>query len=98
MAAMDIEGHPMQNVIEDILKIGIKGLENDPTGRFYPNHQITRAEFALMLQDVLVQVTRDQSIETRYIGESSPFPDVRPDLIITMLPESSRFTQPHASS
>ena len=80
MAAMDIEGHPMQNVIEDILKIGIKGLETDPTGKFYPNHQITRAEFALMLQDVLVQVTRDQSIETRYIGESSPFPDVRPDL------------------
>ena len=49
-----------------------------------------------MLQDVLVQVTRDQSIETRYIGESSPFPDVRPDLYYN----AARVvvSQPHASS
>ena len=78
--ATDIEGHPMQNVIEDILKLGVRGLENDPAARFYPNKQITRAEFALMIQDVLVKVSRDRKIETQFIGEPSPFPDVRPDL------------------
>jgi len=78
--ATDIEGHPMQNVIEDILRLGVRGLENDPAARFFPNKKITRAEFALMIQDVLVKVSRDRKIETQFIGESSPFPDVRPDL------------------
>ena len=80
LASTDIEGHPMQSVIETILKLGVRGLENDPTASFHPNKKITRAEFALMIQDVLVKVSRDRTIETQFIGETSPFPDVRPDL------------------
>jgi len=34
----------------------------------------------LMIQDVLVKVSRDRKIETLFIGETSPFPDVRPDM------------------
>jgi len=80
LASNDIEGHPMQSVIETILKLGVRGLENDPTASFHPDQKITRAEFALMIQDVLVKVSRDRKIETQFIGETSPFPDVRPDM------------------
>ena len=80
LASTDIEGHPMQSVIETILKLGVRGLENDPTASFHPDQKITRAEFALMIQDVLVKVSRDRKIETKFIGETSPFPDVRPDM------------------
>ena len=80
LVSTDIEGHPMQNVIEKILKLGVSGLGNDPKARFNPDKEISRAEFAMMIQDVLVKVSRDRKIATQFIGETSPFPDVRPDV------------------
>jgi hypothetical protein len=29
-----------------------------------------------LIQDLLIRITRDASLSTRYIGERSPFPDV----------------------
>ena len=41
---------------------------------------ITRAEFALMVEGILVKVTGETVIRTKFIGQPSPFPDVRNDL------------------
>ena len=67
-----------------MMKWGVRGLEPvyDPTTRaflFKPDIGLTRKEFALILEDVLIKLTGDQKIATAYFGqERSPFPDVRP--------------------
>ena len=74
--AIDIKGHPMENTILEILKLGVKGLESNPAHQFLPDQKMTRAEFALIVQDIVVKVTRDKNLETQFFGQLSPFPDV----------------------
>ena len=38
-----------------------------------------------MLEDVLIQVTQDSAQSTRFVGDTSPFVDVRPDAYYTTL-------------
>ncbi len=78
--AVDINGHPMEAAIKQIMAMQIKGLSPDPSHKFYPDQEYKRAEFAQLLQDILIKITRDNSLATRYVGESSPFPDVGPDV------------------
>ncbi len=77
--AVDISGHPMERAILEIIKYGVKGLEPDPAHKFYPDQKIKRAEFSLMVQDILVKVTKNSGLETQFMGQASPFPDVRSD-------------------
>ena len=76
----DIINHPLRSDIEEVLRLGVAGLEVSPRGRFLPNEVITRAEFALMVEDILAKVTGEKDLKTRFIGQNSPFPDVRSDL------------------
>ncbi|MRR15917.1 MAG: hypothetical protein EG826_05615 [Deltaproteobacteria bacterium] len=78
--AKDIADHPLKADIEGILEIGVRGLENYPDGNFHPGEIITRAAYAMMLEDILIKVTGDNALATRYIGSASPFPDLRADL------------------
>lgn len=78
--AKDIADHPMRADIEGILEIGVRGLENYPDGNFHPGEIVTRAAYAMMLEDVLIKVTGDNALATKYIGSTSPFPDLRADL------------------
>lgn len=78
--AVDISGHPLEAAIKEVMALGIKGLSADPSHKFYPDQEFKRAEFALLLQDILIRITRDNSMATRFIGEASPFPDVNPDI------------------
>lgn len=78
--ALDIGGHALEDTIREIIKLKVKGLEPDPSHKFYPNKEITRGEYALMIQDILVKVTGDPTIQTKYIGTDSSFPDVRSDV------------------
>ncbi len=66
--------------IEGILGIGLRGLENYPDGNFHPGELVTRAAFAMMLEDILIKVSGDNSLATKFIGSTSPFPDLRADL------------------
>lgn len=75
--ATDIDQHPLRSDIEEILRIGVRGLEASPQHLFNPDKKVSRAEYALMLEDILIQVTKDATLSTRFIGESSPWPDVR---------------------
>ena len=79
LSAMDIETHPLRTDIEEVLALEIRGLEADSRKLFYPNQKITRAEFAIMMEDILIQITQNPKLSTRFFGESSPFTDVRND-------------------
>lgn len=76
----DIGNHPLKADIEGILKLGVRGLEAYPDGSFKPDLPIDRAAYALMLEDILIKVTGDNTLATRFIGQTSPFPDLRADL------------------
>lgn len=80
LTAQDIAGHPLKADIEGILAIGVRGLEINPQGNFEPAGALNRAEYALMIEDILIKVTGDNALATKFIGSTSPFPDLRSDL------------------
>lgn len=80
VTAKDIADHPLKADIEGILEIGVRGLENYPDGNYHPAEIITRAAYAMMLEDILIKVTGDNALATKFIGSNSPFPDLRADL------------------
>lgn len=80
ITAQDIANHPLKADIEGILEIGVRGLENYPDGNFHPAEIVTRADYAMMLEDILIKVTGDNALATKFIGSTSPFPDLRADL------------------
>ncbi len=78
--AVDINGHPLESAIKEVMSLGIKGLGADPSHKFYPDQEFKRAEFAQLLQDLLIKIARDPALATRFVGEPSPFPDVNPNV------------------
>jgi Tfp pilus assembly protein PilF len=77
--ATDIENNWLKPSIETVLKLQVRGLEAGPNHTFEPDKLITKAEFALMLEDILIKVSGDEKLATKYIGTTSLFPDVRND-------------------
>jgi len=78
-AATDIADHWLKPSIETVLKLQIRGLEAGPDHKFEPEKLITKGEFAVMLEDILIKVTGDDKLATKFIGTTSPFPDMRND-------------------
>ena len=76
----DIANHPLRADIEGMLRVGMRGLELYPDGSFRPDDVVDRASYAMMIEDILVKITGDNALATRFIGGSSPFPDLRADL------------------
>jgi len=80
----DVLGAPCKTEILDILKWNIRGLEPvyDKTTKselFMPGAPVSRKEMALVLEDVLIKITGDGALASRYLGQgSSPYPDVAP--------------------
>lgn len=78
----DIMGSQFKDEILTLMKWGVRGMEPvyDETTRAYlfrPSEPVTRKEFALVLEDVLVKLTGDQSLASAFFGhERSPYPDV----------------------
>ena len=79
-SAADISGHPLRADIEEMIRIGMRGLEVYPDGNFRPDELVVRASYAMMIEDILVKITGDNALATRFIGGSSPFHDLRADL------------------
>jgi tetratricopeptide (TPR) repeat protein len=76
----DIEDHVLRADIEAAINMGIKGLQTFPDGNFMPDTKVTRAEYAMMIEDILITITGDTALATQFIGTPSPFPDLRSDL------------------
>ncbi|MBE9551769.1 MAG: S-layer homology domain-containing protein [Proteobacteria bacterium] len=78
--ATDIADYVLKTDVDAVIAIGIHGLEPYPDHTFRPNEKITRANYAVMIEDILIKVTGDQKLATKFIGSESPFPDLRNDL------------------
>jgi len=79
-AATDVQNHVLRTDIETIMRLGVRGLEPSPDHKFFPSEKITRAAYALMIEDILIKVSGDEKLATKFIGSKSPFPDLRNDL------------------
>jgi tetratricopeptide (TPR) repeat protein len=76
---VDAKDHPLKADIEAIIRIGMRGLEVYPDGKFRPDDYVTRAVYAMMIEDIVVTVSHDQGVSVKYVSSPSPFPDVRND-------------------
>lgn len=79
MLASDIAPHPLREDIISVLEFEVRGLEVFADGTFQPERPLTRAEAALIAEDIYVRARNDNSMATRYVGTVSPFSDVRGD-------------------
>ena len=77
--ATDIARHPRKTDIEEVIRIGIRGLDLYPDGTFRPDEQLDRASYAMIIEDILIKVLGDPSLATRFIGIPSPFIDLQAD-------------------
>lgn len=75
----DAAGHPLRQDIALVLELGVKGLGRLPDGTFRPNEPLTRAEAAMVWEDVIVRATGDAALATVYVGGASPFADLGSD-------------------
>jgi tetratricopeptide (TPR) repeat protein len=78
--ATDIQNHVLRTDIETVLRLGVRGLEPSPDHKFFPSEKINRAAYAMMIEDILIKVSGDEKLATKFIGSKSPFPDLRSDL------------------
>lgn len=79
----DVVNHMFEPEILTVLKWHVRGLQPSYDARtradlFYPDKPMTRKELALVLEDVLIKLTGDESMSTKYMGQSnSLYPDVK---------------------
>ena len=78
--ATDISDHVLRHDINTVIRMGVRGLEPYPNHTFRPDEKISRASYAMMLEDILIKATRDEGLATRFFGNVSPFPDLGNDL------------------
>jgi hypothetical protein len=78
--ATDIATHPLKADIDTVIKLGVRGLEPSPDHKFEPSKPLLKAEYAIMLEDIMVRITGDTKLATQFFGQKSPYPDVRPDM------------------
>ncbi len=78
--AKDIMEHPLLKDIEGVLETGVRGLENDPKGNFKPGEIISRGEYAIILEGILIKITGEKNLAGRYVNSKSLFPDVPSDM------------------
>ena len=80
----DVRDNLFKPEILIVVKWGLRGLEPmyDGTSRaylFYPNKPISRKQLAFVLEDILIKITGDESLASKYYGQTnSPYPDVLP--------------------
>lgn len=79
MAATDIENHVLKADIGEVIKLNLRGLSPYPDHTFRPDEWITRANYAILVEDIIIAVSGDEKLATKFIGSPSPFPDMRND-------------------
>lgn len=79
LGVTDIADHPLRANIEAVIELGVKGMEPYPDHTFQPQAPMSKAEVAMIFEDVIIRATGKQELATRFIGQESPFPDVRND-------------------
>ena len=72
----DIREHGLSKDIEKVLLMNIRELRRRPDGSFGPDEYVSRAEYAVMMADIIVRVRNEPSLTTQYAGVPSPFRDI----------------------
>jgi len=72
----DIEDSPLRTDILKVVDMGVKGLQPYPDHTYRPQQPMSKAEVAMLYEDIIIRATGDTSLATRYIGDESRFPDV----------------------
>lgn len=75
----DLAGEPRREEILAVLKLGLRGLELFPDGLFHPREPVSRANFALAMEDLLSRIKGEPLLPRAFVGNVSPFPDVAGD-------------------
>lgn len=75
----DITDHPLKAAVISILDMDLAGLKPFPGNQFKPDTPVTRASFAMIIADIIATLSRDSSLRTRFIGQTSPYTDVKED-------------------
>jgi len=75
-AVLDMGTHPLRQDVEAVLYLGVRGLELYPDQTFRPDELVTRAAFAVMMEDILAKARGDDRRVSRFTGIFSPFVDV----------------------
>jgi tetratricopeptide (TPR) repeat protein len=72
----DVRDHTLKSAIIKVLPWKLRGCYVDGN-LFHPDRATTRGEFAMMVEDIIIKISGDEGLATRYITESqSPFADV----------------------
>lgn len=80
----DIVNSPFKPEIKTVLKWNVRGLtptyaQNRKAYLFHPSKPLTRKQLALILEDILIKLTGEDNLASKYVGtENSPFVDVTP--------------------
>jgi tetratricopeptide (TPR) repeat protein len=78
--ATDIATHPLKPDIDTVIQLGVRGLEPSPDHKFEPSKPLMKAEYAVMLEDIMIRITGDTKLASQFFGQKSPYPDVRSDV------------------
>jgi len=68
---------PVADKVRALHRLGLRGIEI-AGGKFRPNDPVTREEFAMLAEDLVIRKTGEASLSRRYIGSESPFADLSP--------------------
>ena len=63
-----------RSYIEKMLELGL--MENFPDEEFKPEEKLSRASFAVLIQNILVKAYEDPSLATKYLDRESEFADL----------------------
>lgn len=80
LGVTDIDSHPLRADIGQAIVLGIKGLQPYPDHTFRPQEHLSRAEVAMIFEDVIIRATGKEELATKFVGKETSFPDVRNDL------------------
>lgn len=75
----DLRGHPFRSQIEAVIRKGLRGLKPFPDHTFAPEKPISRADFAIILEDVFIRLKGGKGENARPPRFLSPFLDVPTD-------------------
>ena len=70
----DVKDNWAQLWIKDVIELDV--MEVSPDNKFYPDRNVTRAEFAVFLMNILIDALHEPDLINDYIGERSRFKDI----------------------